>query len=119
MAKTKIKQGDIYMVNFSNNTVGSEQKGVRPALVVQNDCGNEYSPTTIVLPITSRNKNNLPTHYVLSKEDYPSLSFSKNIVLAEQIKTIDKTRLGRKICSINKIDIDNIMSIINNNFING
>lgn len=117
MVKREVKQGDIFMVSF-NNTIGSEQSGTRPALIVQNNRGNEHSPTTIILPITSKKKTILPTHYILNRKDYPSLSFEKNIVLAEQIRTIDKKRLERKICSINDYDIKNIIDIINNNFFN-
>ena len=116
MAKRKVKQGDIYMVSF-DDTIGCEQSGVRPALIIQNDWGNECSPTTIILPITSKNKNILPTHYVLFKNKYPSLSFEYNIVLGEQIRCIDKKRLERKVCSIDKEDIINIIEILNQNFI--
>ena len=116
MAKRKIRQGDIYMVSFGD-TIGCEQSGVRPCLIIQNDWGNEYSPTTIILPITSKNKNILPTHYVLHKKDYPSLSFEYNIVLGEQIRCIDKKRLERKLCTITKDDIIEIIKIVQQNFI--
>ena len=85
-----IKRGDIYFADL-NPVVGSEQGGVRPVLTIQNDKGNRHSPTVIVAPITARNKPDMVTH-VLLKE----LSGLKktSIVLLEQIRTIDRKRLG-------------------------
>jgi mRNA interferase MazF len=76
--------------------VGSEQGGVRPVLVVQNDIGNKYSPTVIVAAITSQiNKAKLPTHVEISASDYGLPKDS--VILLEQIRTIDKKRLREKI----------------------
>lgn len=85
-----IKKGDIYYADLSP-VVGSEQGGTRPVLVVQNDTGNKYSPTTLIVPITSQqDKHSLPTHMEVGKE----CGLAKNsIILFEQIKTIDKSRL--------------------------
>ena len=90
----KIQRGDIYYANLSP-VVGSEQGGVRPVLILQNDIGNRYSPTTIVAAITSRvNRANLPTHVEISSNTY---GLPKNsIILLEQIRTIDKQRLQEK-----------------------
>ncbi len=90
-----IKRGDLYYADLSP-VVGSEQGGVRPVLVVQNDVGNKYSPTVIAAAITSRiDKAKLPTHIELSAPDY---GLTKNsVVLLEQIRTIDKRRLKEKI----------------------
>lgn len=90
-----IKRGEIYYAQL-NPVVGSEQGGIRPVLVVQNDIGNQYSPTTIVLAITSQiNKAKLPTHVELLGENYGLERDS--VILAEQIRTIDKTRLKQRI----------------------
>ena len=86
-----MKRGDIYYADLSP-VVGSEQGGVRPVLIVQNDIGNRYSPTVIAAAITSQtDKNKLPTHIEL---DCKSCGLSRDsIVLLEQIRTIDKRRL--------------------------
>lgn len=90
-----IKRGEIYYAQL-NPVVGSEQGGIRPVLVVQNDIGNQYSPTTIILAITSQiNKAKLPTHVELLGEHYGLDKDS--VILAEQIRTIDKTRLKQRI----------------------
>ena len=90
----KVKRGDIFYADLSP-VVGSEQGGVRPVLVVQNDIGNKYSPTVIIAAITSQmNKVKLPTHVEVSAE----LGLPKNsVVLLEQIRTIDKKRLREKV----------------------
>ena len=90
----KVKRGDIFYADLSP-VVGSEQGGVRPVLVVQNDVGNKYSPTVIIAAITSQmNKVKLPTHVEVSGE----FGLPKNsVVLLEQIRTIDKKRLREKV----------------------
>lgn len=90
-----IKRGDIYYADLSP-VIGSEQGGVRPVLVVQNDIGNRYSPTVIIAAITSQiNKAKLPTHVELKGTDYGLAKDS--VLLLEQIRTIDKRRLEEKI----------------------
>lgn len=90
----KIKRGDIYYADLSP-VVGSEQGGVRPVVILQNDVGNKYSPTTIVAAITSQtNKSKMPTHVQASTyTDLPKNS----VILLEQIRTIDKRRLREKV----------------------
>ena len=93
-----VKRGDIYYADLSP-VVGSEQGGVRPVLIVQNDTGNRYSPTVIAAAITSQtNKAKLPTHIALSAPDYGLPRDS--VVLLEQIRTIDKRRLRERIGSL-------------------
>ncbi len=89
-----VKRGEIYYADLSP-VVGSEQGGVRPVLIVQNDVGNRYSPTVIAAAITSqREKSRLPTHIELNST---SCGLSKDsIVLLEQIRTIDKKRLKER-----------------------
>ena len=90
-----VKRGDIYYADLSP-VIGSEQGGVRPSLVVQNDVGNKYSPTIIIAAITSQiNKARLPTHVEKTAQDFGLPKDS--VVLLEQIRTIDKKRLREKI----------------------
>lgn len=88
-----MKMFDIYYADLSKNTVNSEQGGIRPVIIIQNDIGNKYSPTLIVLPITSEiKKENMPTHCVLHKSVKNGLKVD-SMVLAEQIRVIDKSRI--------------------------
>ncbi len=89
-----IKRGDIYYADLSP-VVGSEQGGIRPVLIVQNDVGNRYSPTVIAAAITSRQgKNKMPTHIDVAAS---GLGLEKNsVILLEQIRTLDKQRLREK-----------------------
>ena len=90
-----IKRGDIFYADLSP-VIGSEQGGVRPILIVQNDVGNKYSPTVIAAAITSQiNKAHLPTHIEIASND---CGLSKDsVILLEQIRTIDKKRLRERI----------------------
>ena len=84
-------KGDIYFADLSP-VVGSEQGGVRPVLVIQNNVGNKFSPTVIVAAITSRmDKHNLPTHVLIEQSRYGLQKDS--MILLEQVRTIDKSRL--------------------------
>lgn len=90
-----IKRGDIFYADLSP-VIGSEQGGIRPVLIVQNDIGNKYSPTVIAAAITSQiNKAKLPTHIEISAQEYGLARDS--VILLEQIRTIDKKRLREKI----------------------
>ena len=90
-----IKRGDMFYADLSP-VVGSEQGGVRPVLIIQNDVGNRYSPTVIAAAITSQtSKAKLPTHIEINSEKCGLKNDS--VVLAEQIRTIDKSRLKEKI----------------------
>ena len=91
---TSVKRGDIYYADLSP-VVGSEQGGVRPVLIIQNDTGNRYSPTVIAAAITSQtNKARLPTHISLSAPDHGLPR--ESVVLLEQIRTLDKRRLRER-----------------------
>lgn len=93
-----IRRGELYYADLSP-VVGSEQGGVRPVLVVQNDVGNKFSPTVIAAAVTSKiNKARLPTHIELSANAYGLMKDS--VVLLEQIRTIDKRRLKERIGSL-------------------
>ena len=95
-----IKRGDIFYADLSP-VVGSEQGGIRPIVVLQNNVGNKYSPTVIVSAITSQiNKAKIPTHVELKANEY---SLPKDsVLLLEQIRTIDKKRLKQKVGSLDK-----------------
>ena len=96
----QIKRGDIFYADLSP-VIGSEQGGVRPVLIVQNDVGNRHSPTVICAAITSRmNKAKLPTHIELDANKYQIVKNS--VVLLEQIRTIDKQRLNDYVCHLDK-----------------
>ena len=99
-----ITRGTIYYADL-NPVQGSEQGGIRPVLVIQNNTGNKFSPTVIISPITSRKKARLPTHVMVSK--FNGLEDS-SIVLLEQIRTIDKRRI--RDC-IGKLDADNMKKV--------
>lgn len=104
----EIKRGDLYYADLSP-VLGSEQGGIRPVLIIQNDVGNKYSPTVIVAAITSQiNKARIPTHIELSAEKYGLPKDS--VVLLEQLRTLDKRRLQEK---IGKLD-DYKMAYIDN-----
>ena len=89
MEEREIRRGDIYYADLSP-VVGSEQGGIRPVLVIQNNTGNAYSPTVIVAAVTSKPKTKLPTHVIL--RDRKGLE-KNSVVLLEQVRTIDKSRL--------------------------
>ncbi|MFY9175495.1 MAG: type II toxin-antitoxin system PemK/MazF family toxin [Peptococcia bacterium] len=101
-----IKRGDIYYADL-NPVQGSEQGGTRPVLIVQNEIGNQYSPTTIIAAITSQlSKAKLPTHVEIKCE---SCGLEKDsVILAEQIRTIDKKRLKQKVSSLDEEIMDKV-----------
>lgn len=93
-----IRRGDVYYADL-RPVVGSEQGGIRPVLVIQNDTGNRHSPTIICAAITSRmNKAKLPTHIELSADHYSMMKDS--VILLEQLRTIDKKRLRDRVCHL-------------------
>lgn len=93
-----IRRGDIFYADLSP-VIGSEQGGVRPVLIIQNNVGNKHSPTVICAAVTSRmNKAKLPTHIEISTRDYRIVKNS--VILLEQIRTIDKKRLKEYVCHI-------------------
>lgn len=94
----RVKRGDIFYADLSP-VIGSEQGGIRPVLVVQNDVGNRFSPTVICAAITSKiNKAKMPTHVEINATEYELVKNS--VILLEQIRTIDKRRLKEKICHL-------------------
>lgn len=109
-----IKRGDIFYADLSP-VIGSEQGGVRPVLIVQNDVGNKYSPTVIAAAITAQiNKAKLPTHIEISSQDYGLQKDS--VILLEQIRTIDKKRLKEKIGHLDDELMDRVNEAISISF---
>ena len=108
----QIKRGDIFYADLSP-VVGSEQGGVRPVMIIQNDVGNRHSPTVICAAITSKmNKAKLPTHVEIDASNYHLVKNS--VVLLEQVRTIDKQRLKDFICHVdNKLmcQVENALRI--------
>lgn len=93
-----IRRGDIYYADL-RPVIGSEQGGIRPVLIIQNDTGNRHSPTVIVAAITSKmSKAKLPTHVKIDKEKCDIVKDS--VILLEQLRTIDKKRLKDKVCHL-------------------
>lgn len=100
-----VKRGEMYFADL-NPIIGSEQGGVRPVLIIQNDAGNRHSPTVVVAAITSKTKKSvLPTHYTLPVESGLEVS---SIVLLEQVRTIDKLRLERYIGQLDETTMKGI-----------
>ena len=103
-----MRRGDIYYADL-RPVIGSEQGGIRPVLIIQNDVGNKHSPTVICAAITSKmNKAKLPTHIELNASKYDMVKDS--VILLEQLRTIDKKRLKDRICHLDH----DIMQIVNN-----
>ena len=105
-----IKRGDMFYADLSP-VIGSEQGGIRPVVIIQNDIGNKHSPTVIAAAITSQiGKTRLPTHIQIDSKN--SGLKADSVVLAEQIRTIDKSRLKEKIGHINNMnEINNALGV--------
>jgi mRNA interferase MazF len=109
-----IKRGELYYADLSP-VIGSEQGGVRPVLIVQNDIGNKYSPTVIAAAITSQiNKAKLPTHIEICAKEYGLQKDS--VILLEQIRTIDKKRLREKIGCLDDELMEKVNEALNISF---
>lgn len=102
----EVRRGDIVYANL-NPVIGSEQGGTRPVLIIQNDIGNRFSPTTIVAAITSRiKKAKLPTHVEISASEYGLERDS--VILLEQLRTIDKRRLKEKLAHLDDATMERV-----------
>ena len=106
-----INKGDVYYANL-NPVIGSEQGGIRPVVILQNDIGNKYSPTTIVAPMTTKSKTYVPMHVRLKE----SFLAKRSTLLLEQIRTIDKQRLLKKIGSLSENSMADIAKLLDKNF---
>ena len=98
----EVKRGDLFYADLSVG-VGSEQSGIRPVVVIQNDSGNRFSTTIIISPLTSSRKKNIPTHTFIKEN---------SIALLEQMRTIDKSRLIRKIGELTPLEMERINKCI-------
>lgn len=101
-----IRRGDIFYANL-NPVIGSEQGGKRPVLIIQNNIGNRFSPTVIVAALSAKtiNKTCLPTHYILEAGQGID---RESVILLEQIRTIDKSRLREKVCHLNSFILEKV-----------
>jgi len=109
----RVKRGEIYYADLSP-VIGSEQAGVRPILVVQNDVGNKFSPTIIGIAITSKQKAKLPTHIEIEGTKYGLDKDS--VILAEQIRTLDKRRLKEKVGRLDNETMEKVKRAIEISF---
>lgn len=105
-----IKWGDVVWVDFGNEAIGSELKGVHPAVVIQNNVGNSCSPCTMVAPMTSKDKPHMPTHIVVYPTRTTGLT-KTSMIMFEQIKTIDKSRILSK---VGHLDAESLIRKIEN-----
>ena len=105
-----IKRGDIFYADL-RPVVGSEQGGIRPVLIVQNDAGNKYSPTTIVVTLTSKTKGDLPTHVNIHSDIDNGLK-TDSIALCEQFRTIDKCRLKDRVGHVDNNTLNSVLNAV-------
>lgn len=112
MSKVRfMAQGDVFVCDLEGNK-GSEQGGRRLCVVVSNPTDCAFSPTVQIVPITSREKQYRATHHHLSQSDYPSFDRETNTVLCEQVRTIDKMRLGEKVCRLKEKDLYSVIDCV-------
>lgn len=109
----KIRRGDIFYADLSP-VIGSEQDGIRPIVVIQNDVGNRFSPTIIGIAITSKEKVKMPTHLEIDGTKYGLEKDS--VILAEQIRTLDKSRLKEKVGKLDKDTLEKLKKAIEISF---
>lgn len=105
-----IKRGELYYADL-RPVIGSEQGGIRPVLIMQNDIGNKHSPTTIVTLLTTKIKTNLPTHVIIHSDETNGLK-ADSVIELEQMRTIDKSRIKDKIGHLHSEDLDNVMNAL-------
>lgn len=96
-----MQRGEVYLADFGMS-IGSTQAGIRPVVIIQNDVGNKHSPTTIVSPLTTKHKKLLPTHFTTYATGL------RSTVLTEQIKTIDKSWLGKKLGTLTPYEMEKL-----------
>lgn len=100
----KIKRGDVVLVDLRGRR-GFEQQGIRPCVVIQNDIGNKYANTTIIAPITTTNRNQMPTHVIIQLDE-------ESVVICEQLVTVDESRLMSKLSRLSEKDMKEINKAI-------
>lgn len=115
--RRELKRYDVVLVNFGENTIDSEQSGTRPAIIIQNDTGNYYSNTTIVMPLTSKRKNlNQPTHTLIKKGKEKGL-VKDSIVLGECLRQVSEKRIEQFLGKItDKLEQEEIRRVYQANF---
>ena len=117
MKKREIKQGDIYICNLDDNSIESEQCGIRPVLVLSVNVLNKNRKNVIVAPITSSSsKKDMINHYQLPSEIYTELVCDNNIILLECLRDVSKTRLDKRVCELRKKDLSSILDLVTYDF---
>ena len=109
--KREVRQGDVYMVDLSKDSIDHEQSGTRPCIVMSVDLRNQTSENVFIFPITHAKKKSQPCHYKLYKENYPFFAYKENIVLCEEGRSVSKNRLERKLGMIFSKDLREILKI--------
>ncbi len=104
-----VKQGDVYMVDLSVDSVEHEQNGVRPCLIVSTNSRNYTSPNVFIFPITHANKKHQPCHYLLLNSDYTFFNYKRQYVICEEGRSISKNRLERYLGRITDDDLIKIL----------
>ena len=103
MLMKQVKRGQVYLAVLTGK--GCEQRGKRPVLILQNNVGNHYSPTTLIAPITSsKKKRNLPVHVPVESDKL----YKDSVILCEQIQVMDKSRLRKNLCTLNHEVMDKV-----------
>ena len=110
-AKREVHQGDVFMVNLSNDSIDHEQNNVRPCIIASCDIRNSKSDNIFIFPITHAKKKKQPCHYKLYKDQYNFFTYKENTVLCEEGRSISKKRLERKLGSILLNDLLEILKI--------
>lgn len=100
-----MRQGDVFMLNMTENAIGHEQKGVRPVLVASTNVRNDVSPNVFIFPITHAKKKKQPCHYILNKSDYPFFTFDQQTVICEEGRSVSKDRLERYLGRVSPEDM--------------
>ena len=109
---TRFRRGDVLLIDLGQEGKGSEQKGKRPCVVISNNRGNGFSPVLTVLSVTSPQKAVIPTHVEIEKSKENGLTYDKSLVLAEQVRTVSKERIIRKLGSLSEEDMNKVNDAI-------
>jgi mRNA interferase MazF len=104
----RFRRKDVLLIDLGQEGKGSEQKGRRPCVVISNNMGNGFSPVLTVLSITSQQKAVIPTHVEIEKSEENGLTYDKSLVLAEQVRTISKERIIRKLGTLSEDDMQKV-----------
>ena len=105
---SRFRRRDVLLIDLGQEGIGSEQRGKRPCIVISNDKGNKFGPVLTVLSVTSQQKAVIPTHVDIEKSLENGLTYDKSLVLAEQVRTISKDRVVKKLGSLSVEDMQRV-----------